>query len=280
MQVSMLFHGIHRARFGLVVSLLLAVNLCISAGLVHAASLGPSNSENAVALLNFHMLSLVYANSNSSWFIYNGADVNPPTYSTAPTTQVFCRIHQQAGAWFGDINVTSIWVGVVSWITQPLPEDVTIQGDVRMVVWMSAPEQQTAASGYAFGISEADGRGNPIGEPAYQYYYSFGNVLSSSPTPFELTFTVDQTFPRGHIIGLFVLVGSTSGDWQFQVYFDSPNMNSFASLSVIAGIIPEFTQVGSVVTLALALSFACIISRKRKRILSSRRPTDVSLDKS
>jgi hypothetical protein len=265
------------ARLGLVVSMLLAVNLCISAGLVHAASPGPSNSENAVAVLNFHMYSLVYANSNSSMFIYNGADVNPPTYSTAPTTQVFCRIHQQAGAWFGDVDV---WLGGVSWITQPLPGDVTIQGDVRMVVWMSAPEQQTAASGYAFGISEADEMGNPIGEPAYQYYYSFGNVLSSSPTPFELTFAVDQTFAGGHMIGFFVIVGSTSGDWQFQVYFDSPNMNSFASLSVIAGIIPEFTHLGPMVMLVLALGFACIISRRRNRILSSRRPTNVSRGKS
>jgi hypothetical protein len=280
MQPNVLPCGIHTARFGLVISLLLAVNLCISPGLVHAASPGPSNSENAVAVLNFHMYSLVYANSNSSMFIYNGADVNPPTYSTAPTTQVFCRIHQQAGAWFGDANVTSIWLGGVSWITQPLPEDVTIQGDVRMVVWMSAPEQGTAASGYAFGMSEADGRGNPIGEPSYQYYYSLGSVLSSSPTPFELTFTVDQTFPGGHIIGFFVIVGSTSGDWRFQVYFDSPNMNSFASLSVIAGIIPEFTQVGSMVMLVLAMGVACIISRRRNRNLSSCRPTSVSRGRS
>jgi hypothetical protein len=149
-----------------------------------------------------------------------------------------------------------------------------------MVVWMSAPEQETAASGYAFGMSEVDEMGNPIREPAYQYYYSFGNVLSPSPAPFELTFTIDQTFAGGHIIGFFVIVGSTSQDWQFQVYFDSPNMNSSASVPVIAGIIPEFTQLGPMVTLALALGFACIISRRRSWILSSRRPTNVSCGKS
>ena len=210
--------------------------------------------------MNFHVYSIVYANSNSSIFVYNGADLNPPVYSTAATTQVFCRIRQNAQIWFADGDV---WLGGVSWITQPLPEDVTIQGDVRMVVWMSAPEQETAASGYAFGMSEVDEMGNPIGEPAYQYYYSFSNVLRPSPTPFELTFTVDQTFAGGHIIGFFVFVGSRTQDWQFQVYFDSPNMNSFVTLPVIAGVIPEFTQVGAIASMAVALVFTCVIARRR-----------------
>jgi hypothetical protein len=260
MRASILPHKIPTVRVALVTAVLLAVNLCISAGLVHAAPSGSSGSGNAVALLNFHMYSVVYANSNSSMFVYNGADVNPPTYSTAPTTQVFCRIHQSTGTWFGDVDV---WLGGVSWITQPLPEDVTVQGEVRMVVWMSSPQQETAASGYAFGISEVDEMGNPIGEPAYQYYYSFSNVLSPSPTPFELTFTVDQTFAGGHIIGFFAIVGSTSPGWQFQVYFDSPSMNSFIALPVIAGVIPEFTQIGAIVSMAVALVFTCVIARKR-----------------
>jgi len=263
MRASILPRKIPIARVALVTAMLLAVNLCISAGLVHAAPSGSSGSGDGVALLNFHMYSVVYANSNSSMFVYNGADVNPPTYSTAPTTQVFCRIHQSAGSWFGDVDV---WLGVVSWITQPLPEDVTVQGEVRMVVWMNAPEQETTASGYAFGISEVDEMGNPIREPAYEYYYSFGNVFSSSPTPFELAFAVDQTFAGGHIIGFFVIVGSTSQDWQFQVYFDSPNMSSFVMLPVIAGVIPEFTQIGAIASMAVTLVLTCVIARRRTSV--------------
>jgi len=210
--------------------------------------------------MNFHMYSIVYANSNSSIFVYNGADLNPPVYSTAATTQVFCRVRQNAQVWFADLDA---WLGGVSWITQPLPSDVTIRGEARMVVWMSAPEQETIASGYAFGISEADASGNPIGEPAYQYYYSYGKMLGSSPTAFELSFTVDQTLAKGHIMSFIVIVGSTSQGWQFQVYFDSADLNSFAALPVIAGVIPEFTQIGAVASMAVALVFTCVIARRR-----------------
>jgi hypothetical protein len=260
MQIRVVRPRFWKGRALLIVALLSGVNLIVCDGFVQVALASVSESEGSGVLMNFHMYSVVYAASNSSIFVYNGADLNPPTYSTTATTQVFCRVRQNGQVWFADVDV---WLGGVSWITQPLPEDVTIRGEARMVVWMSAPEQETVASGYAFGISEVDGTGNPIGEPAYQYYYSYGNVLGSSPTAFELSFTVDQTFAKGHIIGFIVIVGSTSQGWQFQVHFDSPNMNSFVTLPVIAGVIPEFTQIGAVASMAAALVFTCVIARRR-----------------
>jgi len=246
----------------LIVALLSGLSLIVCAELIQVAQAGISEFEGSGVLMNFHMYSAVYAASNSSIFVYNGADLNPPTYSTAATAQVFCRVRQSAQVWFADVDV---WLGGVSWITQPLPEDVTIRGEARMVVWMSSPEQETIASGYAFGISEVDATGNTIGEPVYQYYYSYDNVLGSSPTAFELSFTVDQTFAKGRIIGFIVIVGSTSQGWQFQVYFDSPNMNSFVMLPVIAGVIPEFTQIGVAASMVVTLVFTCAFARSTQR---------------
>jgi hypothetical protein len=260
MQIRVIRRRLWKRRALLIVVLLSGLNAIVCAGSVQVALAGLSESEGSGVLMNFHMYSVVYAASNSSIFVYNGADLNSPTYSTAVTTQVFCRVRQSTQVWFADVDV---WLGGVSWITQPLPDDVTIRGEARMVVWMSAPQQETIASGYAFGISEVDGTGNPIGEPAYQYYYSHGNVFGSSPTAFELSFTVDRTFAKGHIIGFIVVVGSTSQDWQFQVYFDSADLNSFVALPVIAGVIPEFTQIGGVASMAVALVFTCLIARRR-----------------
>ncbi len=251
-----------KGRVLLIVGLLSGLSLVIWAGFVQVARAGPSESQGNDVVMNFHMYSVVYANSDSSVVVYNGADLNPPTYSNAVTAQVFCRVPPSALVWFADVEA---WVGVVSWITQPLPDDATIRGDVRMVVWMSAPEQETVGSGYAFIMSEVDDAGNPIGEPAYQYYYSYGSVLGASPIAFELSFTVDQTFAKGHMIGFIVVVGSTSQDWQFQVYFDSPNMNSFATLPVTAGVIPEFTQIGMVASLVVVLVFTWVVARRRAR---------------
>jgi len=253
-----------KGRALLIVGLLSGLNMIVSAGLVQVAAAELLKSENSDVVMNFHMYRTVYAASNSSIFVYNGADPNPPTHPTAATTQVLCRVRQSTQVWFADVDV-DIWLGAVSWITQPLPEDVTIQGEVRMVVWMSAPEQETAASGYAFGISEVDAAGNPVGEPAYGYYYSYGNVFGSSPTAFELSFTVDQTFAKGHIIGFIVIVGSTSQDWGFRVYFDAADLNSFVALPVIAGVIPEFTQLGAVASLAVTLALTCVVARRRSR---------------
>ena len=216
--------------------------------------------------MNFHMYSLVYGNSNSSIFIYNGAQTNPPTYATPVTTAIFCSVRQSAQTWFAAADV---WFGVASWITQPLAEDVTIQGNVSMTVWMSTPDQDVMASGYAFGLSETDSLGNPVGGSFYQYSYYYGNILGHSPAPFRLSFDVNGTFTKGHIIGFFVVVGATTQGWRYQVYFDSPNMNSFAQLPILSVPVPEFSQAIEVIIMTMVLISLCVLKRSRNKPLAS-----------
>ena len=227
---------------------------------VQIASAGNSPAEIGLSKMNFHMYSLVYSNSNSSIFIYNGADSNPPTYATPVTSVVSCKVRQSAQIWFGQ---TDVWLGGISWITQPLTEDMTIQGKVTVTVWMSTLDQETAASGYAFGLSEADGLGNPIGDPFYQYYYNYGSVLGSLPTAFNLSFNVTRTFTKGNIVSFFVVVGSTTEGWRYQVYFDSASTNSFADVPILSVPVPEFSQAGAAMTMALVVLSCYAVARRK-----------------
>jgi hypothetical protein len=211
--------------------------------------------------MSFHMHGSVYTNSNSSILIYNGADTNPPTYATAPTATVSCAIHQSLQIWFAGVDA---WVGGVSWITQPLAEEMTIQGNVSMTVWMSTDDSSPTMSGYLFGLSEVDSMGNMIGGQFYQYTYAAGSVLSQSPTQHTLAFRVEQTFAKGSILAFGVIVGSTTQGWHYQVYFDSPSMDSFVELPITSTPVPEFSQLGTVACMALAMLCSGIIYRRKR----------------
>jgi len=244
-----------------VVVLICLVSLFFSAWLAQFPYANSLQSDTTILAMNFHMRLLVYGNSNGSMFVYNGADGNPPTFATPATTLVSCNIRQSLGTWFLGMDG---WFGGVAWITQPLAENMTILGNANMTVWMSTPDSAPLASGYAFGISEVDSLGNPVGEFIYNYRYVNGSVLGSSPAPFELSFNVDRTFVKGNIIGFFALVGSTTEAWHYQVYFDSLGINSFASLPIVAVPIPEFWQTSGIAIACLALATWLMSCHKRR----------------
>lgn len=164
-------------RQGSYATLLPAVLLALTVA-VPVAQAQDSGSEIVLLKMSFHMYSVVYSSSNSSIFVYNGADTNPPTYSLPPTVAVSCSVRQSAQVWFSEIEA---WVGGVSWITQPLAEEMTIRGNVSMTVWMSTSDTAPAASGYAFGISEVDSMGRPVGEPIISIITATGTCSQDPP---------------------------------------------------------------------------------------------------
>jgi hypothetical protein len=256
-------HMLFSRRSGSAVLLIILacmLGLAASAQFVRAAGPSDLGLEANIVRMNFHMYGSIYRNSNSSVFIYNGADTNPPTYATAPNTLVSCAVHQSAQIWFTGVDA---WLGGTSWITQPLSEDMTIQGNVSMTVWMSTPDPAPIASGYAFGLTEVDNTGNPIGNQFYQYKYGYGNILNQSPASFTLVFGVNRTFVKGNILGFFVIVGSATKEWHYQVHFDSPAMNSFAELPAMSVPVPEFSRVGAVACMTLVMVALCAIRRRK-----------------
>jgi hypothetical protein len=253
----------HRCTI-LLLTLLLMINLALYAQFAQAKAADPQTSEPTSLKMSFHMYGQVYSNSNSSVLVFNGADTNAPTHASAPTATVSCAIHQSAQIWFAGVDA---WFGGVSWITQPLAEEMTIQGNVSMTVWMSAVDSSPIASGYAFGLTEVDSMGNPIGDQSYQYAYGTGSVLSQSPTRYTLVFGVNRTFAKGNILGFFVIVGSTTEGWHYQAYFDSPSKDSFVELPIMSTPIPEFSQFGTVACMIVTMLCFCIIHRRSARHL-------------
>ena len=253
---------LNRRNGSVVLLIILAAMLGLTASAQFAKVVRSSDlaAEASSVRMNFHMYGPVYTYSNSSMFIYNGADTNPPTYAIAPTTLVTCAVHQTTRILFAGVDA---WLGIVSWITQPLSEEMTIRGNVSMTVWMSTPDPPPTASGYAFGLTEADSMGNPTGNQFYQYKYAYGSILNKSPAQFTLVFNVDRTFAKGNILDFFVIVGSTTENWHYQVYFDSPSMNSFAELPTIGTPVPEFSQLRAVVCMTLVILGLCILRRRR-----------------
>ena len=246
-------------RTGLFLILALSINLILYSQSAPVAAANPESSQPSLVKMSFHMYRPVYVNSNSSIFVYNGADTNPPTYATPLTTVISCAVHQSAQVWFVGVDA---WLGGISWITQPLAEDMTIRGNVSMTVWMSTSDPAPVISGYAFGLTEVDDMGNTIGDQFYQYRYDTGSVLSQSPTRFTLVFDVEQTFTKGNILGFFVIVGSTTKGWHYQAYFDSPSMDSLVELPTSSMPVPELSQLGIVVCLILGMSCFGIIRRR------------------
>lgn len=249
-----------RKRIVLVL-LVIVANLVLHAQLLPTAAADIRASQSSLVKMSFHMYTPVYSNSNSSIFVYNGADTNPPTHSTPPTASVSCAIHQSTQVWFTAVDA---WFGGVSWITQPLSEETTIDGNVSMTVWMSTGDSAPLASGYALGLTEVDSRGNPIGDQFYQYAYATGSVLSQSPTQHTLAFEVHRTFAKGNILGFFIIVGSTTQGWHYRVYFDSPDKDSFAELPIASTSIPEFSQLGTIACMTLAMFCFAIIHRRKR----------------
>jgi len=245
---------------------ILVLMLCMRS--VQLASANSVGSDHGPLTMNFHMYSVVFSNS-ASIFIYNGADTNPPAYPTPVTAPVTCSsssiefqqfLPQSYQSSFGDSDV---WFGGVSWITQPLDEDLTIRGNASITVWMSASNANVAESGYGFGILESDSTANIVGDPVYQYYYGSGRVLASTPSLYRLTFNVDRTFTKGNIIVFLVGVWSTTKAWQYQVYFDSPATNSYAELPIASVPVPEFSEMALLISLGVAVLSSYILVRRR-----------------
>jgi len=227
---------------------MLTANLVLHVQFVHAAAAGEQAPQSGLVKMSFHMYRSVYASSNSSILIYDGADTNPPTSRSPATAAISCNIRQSAQFWFVTVDA---WLGGVSWITPPLATDITIQGNISITVWMSTPDPAPIASGYAFGLTEAADMSNPIGDQFYLDKYSTGSILTRSPTEHTLAFAVNRTFSKGHILAFFVIVGSTTKGWHYQAYFDSSNMDSFVQLPTGSVPIPEFSKLETV---------ACMIS--------------------
>jgi len=211
--------------------------------------------------LFFHDRAQIYRSENGSITVYDGADEEPPLDTEATVTGLRCEIMQQVPYSF--FSVTA-FVGVVSWVTQPLSQDYIVDGTVTVYIWLSSSDVNVAASGYAFGVTDLDEKNNVVGEPFYNYIYNAGKVISDEPTEYSLSMRINHVFGAGRRLGFQVLIGSTTQGWSAYVHFDSPDRNSRAELSSTVLLVPEFQEDVPALVLAVAI-IGTIVSAKCKK---------------
>lgn len=181
------------------------------------------NSPKESVTFTHHYYSEIYHSENRSFFIYNGSDTQGPLRSSAFKCTFECQIKQV-------IQGVTVWGGLVSWLTQPLDDDLHIVGDVVLKAWMSSTDDigPWGSSGYVMGVSEID-EGRNVTWSEYDYRYSIlGKAISDIPTEYSITLNIDHVFKKGHKIGFGVGAGSTKKGWTVNVFFDSPDRNSRA----------------------------------------------------
>jgi hypothetical protein len=156
------------------------------------------------------------------------------------------------------------YVGMVSWLTQPLSEDYSLVGTVTVYVWLSGGDVNTQISGYGVAVSDLDENGNFVGDPFYTYRYVDGKILSTEPTECSLSLTINHVFAKDHKLVFQVIVGSTTQGWMVDVYFDSPDRNSRAIIPGSPAIVLELEKETLTLVLVAALGATFFLSRRKK----------------
>ncbi len=230
----------------------------------HLASGPPSVSAESSTTFFYHNRSLVFRNENDSVFIYENADLEPPSSTEPTTTALRCYVMRQIQY----ISTTIIgYLGLLQWATPPLSQDYAAVGIATMHVWLSSDDANPQISGYGMAIYDQDENGNILSDVFYNYNYVDGKALSAQPTAYSLTVNVNHVFLKNHRVLFQVLVGSTTQGWRANVYFDSSDRDSGAVVPGNAVVVPEFGKRNLILVATAALTMLLLISKRivRKR---------------
>jgi hypothetical protein len=171
----------------------------------------------------FHGFKLMLAAENRSMFIFDRANLNPPSGKEPIVVECSSEIRQV-------VEGIPSWVGGVAWGSPKLPSDTKISGRVSFHCWLSSDVWLWfwELSGIAVGVAEVDNAGKVIWGPKYIYQYSLGNKLSSAPKEYYMTVEVDHLFKAGNHILFGVVAGSTRQGWRAKMHFDCADFASRA----------------------------------------------------
>lgn len=198
----------------------------------------------------FHYRTQLYRAENGSVTVLEEANLSLPLGSIPQVVEVAAAIQNITSIFFG-----TAWLGSVAWFTQPINESTTIRGPIDFTVWLSSDDTPPSFSGIGAGVAVLDQQDHVVGDYPYSYSYARGNILTSTPTPYEFTVNFDRQVTSGQKLAFAVGVGSTSLAWRMKVYFDYQQYASRAQLPSSITVIPEFTQTPAIVLFAVMAFF-------------------------
>lgn len=192
-----------------------------------------SNPETSTISLTFHNYEETII--NSSIYSYSGVDGCPPQVLNAYSISVECLTP-------GSFSGFSFYMGYVAWtLAEPIQKDLHVVGEIKMTVWMSSTDDLgfLQGSGFGMGLTDIDEDGNMVeifelvDEEGNVGGRGLGNVFSPTPTPYTMILDIeDYVFEKGHTIAFGVGFGSNKQGFSVNVFFDSPDNNSGATLQV------------------------------------------------
>ncbi len=175
-------------------------------------------------LFYFHDNSILYRNENSWVTVDAEANLEPPNASALKATEVKANI-RNATTPFG-----TIWVGSVSWVSQPLTQFEVLQGIVTITAWLSSDDSPPPFFGIGAGIAIVDSQNKLVGPSDYAYSYGQGSILTTQLKSYEFNVTINRSLQAGQQMVFAVGLGATRQGWKMKVYFDSLQYPSRAQL--------------------------------------------------
>ena len=197
------------------------------------------NGDASGHVLYFNYVSEVLRDREGSMFIYYQAD-EAPVYSDSPQRTTFRTAVKKTYLWM------EVYVGGVAWLTQPLTQDLKVEGKVEMHVWLSSDDPNHGwASGYGGGIAEIDENGKPVYGPVYDVSYRMGRAVGNTPEEYTSAFNVQHVFKKGHRVMFGFVVGSTVQGWTATAYFSSKDKPSYVILPPVGEVKTERLRISN-----------------------------------
>lgn len=213
--------------------------------------------------LFFRQVSELYRNENDSVIVFDGAYLDSPNSTGLHVVEFEGHIMQEAQVLLSKI---SVWVGGVSWLTQPLVQDVQFSGSVVFHVWLESDDPDPSASGIGVGLAIISEQGVAVGEPEYSYQYKFGNYLTTEAREYILTVYFNRRVLASQRIALSLGAGSTVQGWRVKAYFDSLTFPARAEFPQVVYVIPELSHgLTDMIVAASVLLVTLIATRTGRR---------------
>ncbi len=114
----------------------------------------------------FRGFSELYRNENGSILVFDGAYPESPNSTDIRIVEFAGNMRQEAQVLLSKVTV---WIGGISWLSQPLALDIQFSGSVAFHVWLESDDPDPSASGIGIGLTVIDDQGATVGEPEYSY---------------------------------------------------------------------------------------------------------------
>lgn len=213
----------------------------------------------------FHNNQIILRDNNGSFIAYEGVDEAMPS-GTGSQVVLQSKITGNRDGW-DYYSAVAIWA-------KPLETDLHVKGTVTITAYISSTFKLTSlfsGGSYGFGVVDIDENNEEVIDFITEGPIAISrNPFTKDPAQYTLDVPVDYVFKKGHSIGFAVGFGATVEGFEATIYFDSANINSGVTLSVVETmpsdpVAPEFPSLVLPIVIGVCLSTLAVAGLLRLR---------------